>query len=184
MPAVAITLSLFVGATSLSAQGLGDLARKAEEVKKAAKKGAKVYTNADAGNIQAATAVTPAERSGAAASTAGDTAQAAEKPAADAKTPQKDQAYWAERMKTLQTQLERDTLAAEAMQTRVNSLRSQLTLGDQGVSGSSFATVEQNKTRAEAELARLQKSVEEGKKKIADLEEEARRAGVPAGWLR
>ena len=38
------------------------------------------------------------------------------------------------------------------------------------------------KTRAE--LARVNKAVAEGVKQIADAEEEARRAGVPAGWLR
>jgi len=35
-----------------------------------------------------------------------------------------------------------------------------------------------------AELDRLKKQLLADKKAIADLEEEARRAGVPPGWLR
>ena len=34
------------------------------------------------------------------------------------------------------------------------------------------------------ELNRLTKQIEGDKKAIADLQEDARRAGVPAGWLR
>ena len=34
------------------------------------------------------------------------------------------------------------------------------------------------------ELNRLKKEIEDDKKAIADLQEEARRAGVPPGWLR
>jgi hypothetical protein len=35
-----------------------------------------------------------------------------------------------------------------------------------------------------AELERLKKQVVDDRKAIADIEEEARRAGVPPGWLR
>ena len=38
--------------------------------------------------------------------------------------------------------------------------------------------------KALGELDRLKKQIEAGKKAIADLEEEARRANVPPGWLR
>jgi uncharacterized membrane protein YccC len=179
--AVAITVSLFVGVAPVSAQGLGDLAKKAEESRKAAKKVTKVYTNADAGNVQAATVTTPADKSPAAPSAAG--AQTAQTPAADAgqdKSTQKNQAYWAEKLKTLQGQLERDMVFADAMQTRINILAADLVNNDQG----QRPAIEQDRNRAMAELARLQKSIADDKKAIADFEEEARRAGVPAGWLR
>jgi hypothetical protein len=42
----------------------------------------------------------------------------------------------------------------------------------------------QDRQRAIDELAGLTKAVAEGRKAIADFEEEARRAGVPPGWLR
>ena len=44
--------------------------------------------------------------------------------------------------------------------------------------------IETNRQKAVAELARLTKSVQADKKGISDLMEEARRAGVPPGWLR
>ena len=44
--------------------------------------------------------------------------------------------------------------------------------------------IEADRQKALAELARLNKAVIDGNKAIADLEEAARRAGVPPGWLR
>ena len=38
--------------------------------------------------------------------------------------------------------------------------------------------------KAIADLNRLTKEIADGKKAIADFQEEARRAGVPPGWLR
>ena len=39
-------------------------------------------------------------------------------------------------------------------------------------------------TRQLAELAKLKEQIQKDKKALADLDEEARRAGVPPGWLR
>jgi len=46
------------------------------------------------------------------------------------------------------------------------------------------AVVDRNRQWALGELDPLKKATEGGKKAIAALEEEARRASVPAGWLR
>jgi hypothetical protein len=46
------------------------------------------------------------------------------------------------------------------------------------------AVIERDRQKALAELGRLKTSVLETRKAIADLEEEARRAGVPPGWMR
>ena len=46
------------------------------------------------------------------------------------------------------------------------------------------AVINTNRQKAIAELDRLKLAVLNGKKALADLQEEARRAGVPAGWLR
>jgi hypothetical protein len=175
-------LSLLVGAAvPVRAQGLGDLARKVAEDRKAAKKGTRVYTNADAGNVPAAT-VTHADKS--AAPAAGDASAAvAAKPGADAppdKGPQKDRAYYAERLEALEAQLERDMQFAAAIQTRINILSADLVNNDQGAR----PAIEADRNRAMAELARLQKSIVDDKKAIADFHEEARRASVPPGWLR
>jgi hypothetical protein len=164
--AVIVGVSLLAGtAAPVGAQALSDLARKAEENRKTAKKGTRVYTNADAGNVRAAPA------------------PAAGKPAADVpqeKGPRKDQAYYAERLETLQAQLERDTQFAAAIQTRINILTADLVNNDQGAR----PAIEADRNRAIAELARLQKSIVDDEKAIADFEEDARRSGVPPGWLR
>jgi hypothetical protein len=174
----AVVLSL--SSSTLSAQALGDMARKAEAARKAAKKNAKVYTNSDAGNVQAATVTSPTSDRAAAPATSGGGeagAKGVEKPAEDAR---KDRAHWADRMKTLQTQLERDTQFAAAIQTRINILSADLVNNDQG----QRPAIEADRTRAMAELARLQKAIEDDRKALAALEDEARRAGVPPGWLR
>ena len=46
------------------------------------------------------------------------------------------------------------------------------------------SVVERDRQRALGEIERLKKEVAEQTKAIAGIEEEARRAGVPAGWLR
>ena len=44
--------------------------------------------------------------------------------------------------------------------------------------------IEQDRNKALAELDALKKEIDENTRAISDLEDEARRAGVPAGWLR
>jgi hypothetical protein len=182
-----LAASVLLGvAAPLAAQTLGDVARKSEEARKTAKKDTKVYTNSDAGNVAAATAITtlgsgdkPADTT-----TPADTT----KPAETAKPGQapttetaKDQAYWSERMKTLRMQLERDIAFRTALQVQINSLTTDFVNRDDPAQR---AVIETDRNRALAELDRLSKAIEDDKKAIAEFEEEARRANVPAGWLR
>jgi SMC interacting uncharacterized protein involved in chromosome segregation len=95
---------------------------------------------------------------------------------------QRDQTYWAGRMKDLDTQLDRDQTYVAALQTQVNTLTTDFI--NKGDDLAQRAIIEQNRQKALGELARLQKEVEKDTKAIADLEEEARRAGAPPGWLR
>jgi hypothetical protein len=46
------------------------------------------------------------------------------------------------------------------------------------------AAIEQDRIKALAELDRVKKEIESQTKAIAAIEDEARRAGVPSGWLR
>jgi hypothetical protein len=46
------------------------------------------------------------------------------------------------------------------------------------------AQIDQQRVKAVAELERTQREVENNKKAIGAIEEDARKAGVPAGWLR
>jgi hypothetical protein len=187
-------IAAFLGITAagliappVQAQSLADIARKEEERRKTVAAPAKVYTNKDLHAVPAGapTASTPAP--GKAADEApkaadGDGKGSAPKTAnADDKAAAKDQKYWFGRLKALQDKLARDQDYADAMQTRINALTTDFVNRDDPAQR---AVIEQNRQKSIAELARLTASVQDTKKAIADLLEEARRAGVPPGWLR
>ena len=169
----------------LRAQSLADVAKKEEERRKAVTTPAKVYTNKDLSALPAGAA----PPSGSAAPSLADAARAADGDKAPkdgdkevrSKEPAKDQAYWSGRHKTLQDKLDRDQTFSQALQTRVNSLAADVVNRDDPAQR---AVLERERQKAVAELARLQQDIATDKKALADLEEDARRAGVPAGWLR
>lgn len=178
---IAVLLSLGVF-TPLAAQSLADVSRQEEERRKAVKKPSKVVTNKDLRSVpgpdpSATTAGTAPDGSG--------TTPAPAEPAADAEKkaeePAKDQAYWSGRMKNLQTQLARNETFVVALQARINALANEYTNQGDGVQQQAIAA-ERQKTLDE--LNRLTKEIDANKKAIANVQEEARRAGVPPGWLR
>ena len=78
-------------------------------------------------------------------------------------------------------ELRRNEMFAEALQTRINALTEDFVSRDDPAQR---AEIGEDATEALAELERVKQEVEHGKKQIADIEEEARKAGVPPGWLR
>jgi hypothetical protein len=186
-PAVVLLLVLTAIGISvpLRAQSLAEVAKKEEERRKALPSQAKVYTNKD---LTAPPAGTPPAPSGAAATQSlADAARSAadgDKAAKDTEgkgSEPKNQAYWAGRRKVLQDKLDRDESFLQALQTRINSLSADVVNRDDPAQR---AVLERERLKAVADLGRLQQEIVGGKKALADLEEEARRAGVPAGWLR
>jgi hypothetical protein len=164
----------------VQAQSLGDLARAEEERRKDVKVPAKVITDKD---LKAVPAPAPGSVSSAPSTEAAkDTAQAQDdKDKAKDKGTPKDQAYWAGRKKDLQDKLESDQTFADALQSKINGLTAEFSARDDPAQR---AVIERNRQKALADLDRLQKSVVAGKKALTDLDEEARKAGVPPGWLR
>ena len=175
-----------VGVRPLSAQSLADVAKKEEERRKAVPAPAKVYTNKDLTPAPAGSTPAPAK--------AGEAPKDADKDTKDTKdtkdskdskdskdAPVKDQAYWSGRLKALQTQLDRDQAFADAIQTRINSLTTDFVNRDDPVQR---AVIERDRIKAIAEQTRLTKAIQDDKKALAELQEEARRAGVPPGWMR
>ena len=77
--------------------------------------------------------------------------------------------------------LDAAALAEVRAAARINALTREFALPTGGARR--IATGQQ---RAEAmnELARVKQEIDRGKQQIADIEEEARKAGVPPGWLR
>jgi len=95
--------------------------------------------------------------------------------------PAKDQKYWNTRITDLRTQLDRDQTFADALQSRINALTTDFVNRDDPAQR---AVIERDRQKADSELERLKTQIDTDKKATSDLEEEARRAGVPPGWLR
>lgn len=186
--AVLVAALLTVPAGWVHAQSLAEVAREEASRRKAQQQPAKVYTNDDlkadfsrpvAPAAPAAAEAAPGGGAAAAAQPAGGTTPAAA-PGSEA-APAKDQAYWSGRMADARGQLERSRTFATALQSRIDALMTDFINRDNPVER---AGIEQERIKALAELDRVRKEIEAQTKAIADIEDEARRAGVPAGWLR
>jgi hypothetical protein len=188
---VVVSFAIAVGclnAVAASGQTLGEVAKKEADRRKAQPQGGKVYTNKDL-PASAQKPATPNPSTEAAPQTPTDpVAAATEQKTEDAKAAadkpqgdQKDQAYWKGRMSTAREELRRSEMFAEALQTRVNSLNKDFNSRDNPAQRSAIGA---DRTEALNELTRVKQEVERGKKQIADIEEEARKAGVPPGWVR
>jgi hypothetical protein len=180
LTALVTMAALETASVPLAGQTLADVAKKEEERRKTVKASGKTYTNKDLGTLPPGTPAPPAPPPAAAAT---DAAAAKDKDTdkSGEKEPVKDQAYWAGRMKELQTQVQRDQTYVDALQTRVNSLATDFINRDDPAQRGVLSSERQ---KALGELDRLKKQIETNKKAIVDLEDEARRANVPPGWLR
>lgn len=178
-----------------AAQTLADVAKAEEARRKSVKKPAKTYGNNDlkpdtgnrvTGSTTSATPTTPADPAAPATTpTPGaapvnialspDPAEAAAKPAAS------DEAVWKERMATARATLDRTQLFADALQSRINALTTDFVNRDDPAQR---AVIEQDRIKALAELEKVKKEMTDQIKAIADIQDEARRAGVPAAWVR
>ncbi len=79
------------------------------------------------------------------------------------------------------TALDRSQMYLEALQSRINALWADFTARDDPAQR---AQIEGERKKALAEYERVKTEIETEKKAIADLEDEAHKAGVPPGWLR
>jgi hypothetical protein len=182
------------GALPVSAQSLADVARKEGERRQAVKGAAgKTYTDKDLKPVpapppDAAPADTAPDDTKTADAAADDkaaddkkTGDKGSKKAADSKTVVKDEDYWSSRMAALREQLDRDETYLRALQNRIDSLTTDFVNRDDPAQQ---AQIRADRQKALTELDRLKKVVEDDRRAIPDLEEEARREGVPPGWLR
>jgi hypothetical protein len=155
---------------------LGEVARKEQERRKAAKSSEKVLTNKDL--PPAAAKPVPAPGTG---TPVRGTAAAPEQKPDSTIDEQKDEAWWRERITQTREGLRRSESFLEALQTRVNVLSADFTSRDDPVQR---ARIGEDRQKALAEMDRVSGEIAMFKKQIADIEEEARKAGVPPGWLR
>jgi len=155
------------------------VARKEEERRKDVKAPAKVYTNKDLGAPIQGGSASDGKASASSPEASKEAAKAGDDKAKDGAV--KDQAYWAKRKKDLQDRLERSKTQVDAMQTRINSLTADFASHDDPIQRSA---IERDRQRAVDELGHLQQDIKDTQKALTDLDEEARKAGVPPGWLR
>ena len=177
--ALLVVSGLAVSSYLVGAQVLGDVAKQEESRRKDIKKPAKVYTNKDLGPVPESSPGT-LSAPGTASEPPKDTVKA-DTGGTTEKDPKKEQAYWSGRRKDLQSKLDTDQTLADALQSRINALNTDFVNRDDPVQR---AGIDKERQKATAELERLKVSVAAGKKALTDLEEEGRKAGVPAGWLR
>ncbi len=180
--AVAATLLIvFAGARASAQTPLAEVAKKEADRRKAAPPTGKVYTAKDlpASAQKPAPPVTsetlPVDP--VAAATADQPPAEAPKPEVDAR----NEAWWKDRIMGARGELRRNEIFAEALQSRINALTREFALP---LGGAKRIAVGEQRAEALTELGRVKEEVERGKKQIADIEEEARKAGVPPGWLR
>lgn len=88
---------------------------------------------------------------------------------------------WRARAVTARDALERDEVLFDAVQSRVNALTTDSVNRDDPAQR---AEILKQRTRALAELDRLRLQIEKDKLAIAAIEEDARKKGVPPGWIR
>ena len=93
----------------------------------------------------------------------------------------KDEGYWRDRMTKARQTLAKDEAALPAAEGKVQAMTTEVVNMDD--------PARQSKMRQQlmvtmAEVERLKGQIEADKKAIADIQVEARRAGVPPGWIR
>ena len=171
---------------------LGELAKKEQERRKANPTPAKTFTNDDLKKISLPPIpggeAKPSDKGDAAksgdAAKAGDAAKPGEETKPDAAKPAdaaKDEKYWHDRMTAAREDLRRNQSFRDALQSRINGLSADFAARDDPYQRAQIAD---DRQKALAELARVNKEIDSGNKLIADIEDEARRAGVPPGWIR
>lgn len=173
-------------AVATGTKPLADVAKDEEARRKSVRKPARVYTNSDLRADYMVSVPPPpstAGTAGANASPGNSTASSAPSTAAPgaAAAPAQDQAYWAGRMKEARAALNRSQIFADSLQSRINALTTEYVNRDDPAQRSK---IEMDKNTALAELERVKNEIETQTKAIKAIEDEARRAGVPAGWLR
>jgi hypothetical protein len=111
------------------------------------------------------------------------TPDASGKAPADAAKPSDahDEKWWHEHMSAARDTVTHDQMAVEALQSEVSALTRDFVNRDDPAQK---AQLEQQRIRTLSELDRMKTQLVDDQKAIDDLVAQARRDGVPAGWIR
>ena len=197
---LSVAALVFIGVANVAAaQSLGDVAKKEEQRRKTVKSSGKVYTNdelkRDPTPSVPASASTGTTSTPSASSTPapapndnkadkdnkgdkGDKGDSADK---DGSADKNDEKTWRKRIADARESLQRSQAFADALQSQLNALSTDFVNRDDPIQRQQIAN---KRDGVVAELDRVKKEVAAQTKAISDIQEEARRANVPAGWVR
>jgi hypothetical protein len=187
--AVALAAGLAAWPGPAAGQSLAETARQEEARRKAIKKPGKVYTNGSLRSAPGEVIPTPAgpKRDDGAAPPATDEGQPGGQPptppaaAEPAEDPRGSREAWKQKFDLATQDRDNNALMIEALQSRINALLTDFTARDDPAQR---AVIAADRQKALEEFERRRKLQVELEKALADVEEAARRAGVPPGWLR
>jgi hypothetical protein len=191
-PAAMILVFAMAVAAFAQTPSLAEIARKEQERRKTTKAPSKVLTNDDLKPAPPPATPPPAAAGTGGASAQADNTKSDSTPSAAASgdssatvkegaESKADENTWRSRITMARDELRRNEVFAEALQSRINALTTDFAARDNPIERAQIADERQ---KALAELDRVKAEVENSRKRIADIEEEARKAGVPPGWLR
>jgi len=108
---------------------------------------------------------------------------AADKAAAEKAKPEDigDENTWRLKMTGARKSLEQDQMLYDAMQSKLNALVADFASRDDPAQR---AEIERQRVRTLDELDRLKKLVQKDTEYISEIEEDARKKGIPPGWIR
>jgi gas vesicle protein len=164
-------------APAAQGQSLADVARQEAERRKTIAVPGKVYTN-DSLRTEPQPSTPPA----AAPAPSAPPAETPAAPAAGAPeaTPPTE-ADWRKKVAAARDSLTRLQTFSEALQSRINALTADFVNRDDPAQRNVVAA---DREKSLAELERVTQDIAQQQKALAALQEEARRTGVPAGWVR
>ncbi len=194
--ALALVCAVLGCAAAASAQSLADVARQEEERRKTIGTSGKVYTNGSLRSEPASTAPVPAPPPASSPPTAESPTPSTGVPAAETATPADPaaaesaaapgeapvtEADWRKLVTDRRDALSRSEIFADALQSRINVLSADFVNRDDPVQRDAVAA---DRDEALAELDRVRQDIQQHEEMMATIQEAARRAGVPAGWVR
>ena len=189
--ALALVCAVLGCAAAASAQSLADVARQEEERRKTIGTSGKVYTNGSLRPEPASTAPVLAPPSASSPPIAESPTPSTGIPAAETATPADPaaapgeapvtEADWRKLVTDRRDALSRSEIFVDALQSRINVLSADFVNRDDPVQRDAVAA---DRDEALAELDRVRQDIQQHEEMMATIQEAARRAGVPAGWVR
>ena len=190
---LSVAALVFIGMSNVvAAQSLGDVAKKEEQRRKTVKSSGKVYTNDELkrdptpsvpASASTGTTSTPSASStpAPAPASSGNNAGKDDSANKDGSADKSDEKTWRKRITNARESLQRSQAFADALQSQLNALSTDFVNRDDPIQRQQIA---KQRDGVVAELDRVKKEVAAQTKAISDIQEEARRANVPAGWVR